>query len=63
VETFHFKITTKQNIGKEMANVFYFICCVTFYRYYATLLEKWRHFVSPKTLLCFRVRIRVRVRT
>jgi len=25
------------------------------------LLEKWRHFVSSKTLLCFRVRIRVRV--
>jgi len=27
------------------------------------LLEKWRHFVSPKTLLCFRVRgIRFRVK-
>jgi len=23
------------------------------------LLEKWRHLVSPKTLLCFTVRIRV----
>jgi len=22
-------------------------------------LEKWRHFVSPKTLLCFKVRARV----
>jgi len=20
-------------------------------------LEKWRHFVSPKTLLCFRIRV------
>jgi len=26
------------------------------------LIEKWRHFVSPKTLLRFRVRFRVRVR-
>jgi len=23
------------------------------------LLEKWRHFVSPKTLLCFRVRVTI----
>jgi len=22
-------------------------------------LEKWCHFVSPKTLLCFRIRVRV----
>jgi len=25
------------------------------------LLEKWRHFVSSKTLFCFRVKVRVRV--
>jgi len=22
---------------------------------FVNLLEKWRHFVSPKTLLCFRI--------
>jgi len=26
----------------------------------AHFLEKWRHFVNPKTLLCFSVRVRVR---
>jgi len=26
------------------------------------LLEKWHHFVNPKTFLCFRVKGRVRIR-
>jgi len=26
------------------------------------LIEKWRHFVSPKTLLCFGVRVWVEAR-
>jgi len=25
-------------------------------------LEKWRHFVSPQTLLCFRARVWIKVR-
>jgi len=33
-----------------------------FYKVSVHLLEKWRHFVSPKTFLRFRVRVRVRVR-